>query len=548
MLKSDLDSRHILRFLWLSLMVALLSAGCGLTGDFDAPVNEDPPTDLPTGTIVIQVETVPANEEGIFSFTGVPQGTISTNSTLVVSDLQPGTYTTTQVRPGRGGGSNPTDDQQNEDEMENQSFPSSPDFDVSGVTCDDDGSPTTSSGDAVTRTAVINVDPGETVTCVFTNTKRGTLVVTTKTNPEGEVGEFQFTGVPQGTIPANGTLVVSLLQPGTYTTTQVDPEPIFDISRVACDDETSPIPSASDPATRSVVFNLDPGEKVTCTFTNTKRGSAVIEVETEPPNTEGEFIFTGIPQGPVDANEELEIPNLPPGTYTSTQMDPEPDFNITEVRCDDEGSATVSSGDSVTRSAIFNIDPGERVTCTFVNAARELPPGSMGSGIGGNSENPGEESEPGEGINPFDDPDTYLADFPLPESLPPEAGNELLPLSGPWQVTHFSGQMDCGVMSMNMAEIPPEPGTLTVSEDGQEIVGAGLLDSQGVPVIMNAASEIKGRFTGVFDGAHEGIPVEINYYWQVITQEYIVGYLTSSFTQQGTTCKVYRPFELVYDG
>jgi hypothetical protein len=34
----------------------------------------------------------------------------------------------------------------------------------------------------------------------------------------------------------------------------------------------------------------------------------------------------------------------------------------------------------------------------------------------------------------------------------------------------------------------------------------------------------------------------------VVTDEYIVGYLTASVTEQGVTCTVHRPFELTYTG
>ncbi|NIT59020.1 MAG: hypothetical protein GWN00_23190, partial [Aliifodinibius sp.] len=76
-----------------------------------------------------------------------------------------------------------------------------------------------SSGDAGTRTAVINLDPGETVDCTFTNTQQGSVVIGAETIPENLGGSILFTGVPSGTIPMDGTLVVADLKPGTYTST-----------------------------------------------------------------------------------------------------------------------------------------------------------------------------------------------------------------------------------------------------------------------------------------------------------------------------------------
>lgn len=126
----------------------------------------------------------------------------------------------------------------------------------------------------------------------------GTIVVAVETEPTGSGGSFAFTGVPTcdyldadgepfepGTegkvaegvepcVPAGGTLATPNLEPGTYTTTQVDPAPGFDITDVRCDDGDSPTTSSGDPATRSAVFQVDPGETVTCTFVNTRRGAA----------------------------------------------------------------------------------------------------------------------------------------------------------------------------------------------------------------------------------------------------------------------------------
>jgi hypothetical protein len=34
----------------------------------------------------------------------------------------------------------------------------------------------------------------------------------------------------------------------------------------------------------------------------------------------------------------------------------------------------------------------------------------------------------------------------------------------------------------------------------------------------------------------------------VVTDEFIVGYLTSTFSAEGVTCTIYRPYELVYTG
>ena len=78
-----------------SLPLLFLAAGCSLVAG-----NGDAPTAVPDpGAIIITVDTEPAGQAGSFTFTGVPSGTLTSDSTLVVADLAPGTYTTTQVDP-----------------------------------------------------------------------------------------------------------------------------------------------------------------------------------------------------------------------------------------------------------------------------------------------------------------------------------------------------------------------------------------------------------------------------------------------------------------
>jgi hypothetical protein len=523
------------------LAAVLLVAGCSLVEgpDDEGDASEDSSAGTEAtasgsaaaeGTLIVQPLTVPAGQAGAFQFTGVPTGTVSTDGTLVVSNLSPGTYTTTEVDP-------------------------APDFDLTAVDCDDDDSASTSSGDPQTRTAVFNLDPGETVKCTFTNSRRGSLVVAGQTDPEGAGGTFQFTGVPTGTIPSNGTLVAANLTPGTYTTTEVDPAPDFDLTTVECDDGASATASSGDPQTRTAVFNLDPGEMVTCTFTNTRRGSLVVASQTVPDGTEGTFQFTGVPTGTITSNGTLVASNLTPGTYTTTEVDPAPDFELTAVECDDGGSATASSGDPQSRTAVFNLDPGEMVRCSFTNSipgaaiTPTLTAGGANSGSSTGGEGPSSGSGPGGGgINPFDNPGQILADFPLPDELPPGAGTFAAPKPGPWSVTHFPGQMSCGTFSLDIPSSPPESGTLEVLDGGQTVIGTGLEEAESVSITMSADPEINGRYTGSFEGMEQGVPVTIDYFWQVVTDEHIVGYLTASVTAEGVSCTIYRSFEMVYIG
>jgi hypothetical protein len=507
----------------LFFIAIFIASGCSLISQDDESGTE-PPVQA-GGTVIIASNTDPAGQSGAFQYTGVPTGTISADGTLVVANLTPGTYTTTQVDP-------------------------APDFDVTAVTCDDGGSATPSSGDPQTRTAVVNVDPGETVRCTFTNTQRGTAVIAGRTEPDAAGGQFQFTGVPSGTIPGNGTLVVANLTPGTYSSTERDPTPDFDLTAVECDDGGSASPSGGDPQTRTAIFNVDPGEMVTCTFINTRRGTAVVASEVIPDGDGASFLFTGVPSGTIPGNGTLVVANLSPGTYSTTEADPAPEFELTAVECDDGGSAAASSGDPQTRTAVFNIDPGETVTCLFTNQI----PGAIvtptltagGATSGGNPTGPG--PGPGSGINPFENPSEHLPNFPLPSELPPGAGTFAAPKPGPWSVTNFEGQMSCGGFSLAIPASPPESGILEVLDDGQTVIGTSLQEAQSAPITMIADPNINGLYAGSFQGMEQGVPVTIDFFWQVVTDEYIVGYLAAGVTAEGVSCEVYRSFEMFYTG
>lgn len=508
------------RFVW--LLIVLVTTGCSLIevseDGADVTFEAGPGSG---GTAIIRVETAPAEQAGAFQFTGVPTGTVTVDSTLVVSDLEPGTYTTTQVDPAPG-------------------------FDVTAVRCDDGDSDTVSQGDPQTRTAILNVDPGETVTCLFTNTQRGAAVVVAQTVPEAAGGTFLFTGVPTGTIPADGTLVVANLPPGTYTTTEADPAPAFDLIEVRCDDGGSATTSGGDPATRSAIFNVDPGEMVTCTFLNARRGTLIVTAEVDAQDAEGTFQYTGVPSGTLSAGGTLVVADLPPGTYTTTEVDPAPEFELTGITCDDAGSATISMGDATTRSVIYNLDAGETIRCVFSHEIIEqatVPPGSTTGGGHGS-----DDDVLPEGVNPFDNPGEDLADFPLPDELPPDAGTYQAPKAGPWRVTNLAGRLDCGVTSLDIPASPPETGVIEVLSGGQTLVGRSLQEDPSVPITMAADLEIRGRYTGTVEGIEEGIPVTLTFVWQVVTETSIVGYLTGSVTSDGVTCTVYRPYELTYTG
>ncbi len=105
----------------------------------------------------------------------------------------------------------------------------------------------------------ITLASGATVTCTFTNTKNGTLIVDKVTNPTGDTTSFSISATGSGTITGGGAGTVTdatnksyTVAPGTYSVT-----------------ETVPSGWTQDSNTCSNV-TVAAGETKTCTITNTK--------------------------------------------------------------------------------------------------------------------------------------------------------------------------------------------------------------------------------------------------------------------------------------
>ena len=160
---------------------------------------------------------------------------------------------------------------------------------LTGLTCND------GSTDLDTRKATFHVDPNESITCTYTNTKLGKIIVEKQTSPDGAAGSFDFTGDAAGSIGDGGQIVVSDLLPGTYTSTEADPTPPFDLGSINCDDANS----TGNVGTRTATFHVEAGETVKCVFTNVQRGTITIIKDAIPDDAQ-DFAFTTTRFGPVE--------------------------------------------------------------------------------------------------------------------------------------------------------------------------------------------------------------------------------------------------------
>ena len=112
----------------------------------------------------------------------------------------------------------------------------------------------------------------------FTITQRGNIIVEKQTEPDGNPTIFTFSGDASGSI-GDGQELVEPVLPGSYSSTETVPNG-WNLTDITCDDPTGD--SSGDTATGTATFNVAAGETVRCTFTNSKRGSIIVEKQTSP--------------------------------------------------------------------------------------------------------------------------------------------------------------------------------------------------------------------------------------------------------------------------
>ncbi len=96
------------------------------------------------GTIIVEKQVLPDGHLQTFNFTGEVSGTLGDDDQLE-KDVLPGTYTVSEINPSTSG------------------------YQLKSIVCDDGSSNSPSTVDLQNGKATFNIEPNETVTCVFTN-------------------------------------------------------------------------------------------------------------------------------------------------------------------------------------------------------------------------------------------------------------------------------------------------------------------------------------------------------------------------------------------
>ena len=264
-------------------------------------------------------------------------------------------------------------------------------WELTGIECSSEFSDTVF--DPVGSSVTITLAPGDdTASCTFVNTKDAFIIVDKVTDPEGDPAVFDFTidleAGPIDFTPIDFSLSDEStpfnsgdLDPGNYSVSEFEEDDGWDLATAEC-------VSSFDDEEYADEISLDAGEIVTCTFTNTKRGTVII-VKDAVPNSAQDFAFTEniTDEGPTaftlddDDSETLSntetFENVVPGTYTVTEA-LVPGWLLTGLNCDD----TDSTGNTGTRTANIVLDPDETVTCTYTNIANQDAPTITSDGGG----------------------------------------------------------------------------------------------------------------------------------------------------------------------
>lgn len=281
--------------------------------DFIAPV---PISITNCGRIIIDKVTVPSGETQSFAFT-LTGGASNLNQSFNLTDAAT-PHDSGLVVAGNGYNAAET-------------VPAG--WDLTSATCDDQ-SPVTN----------IDVSVGETVTCTFTNTKRGRILVDKVTDPSADPTSFAFTltggpsilnqsfNLTDAATPHDSGAIL----PGTgYVAAETVPSG-WDLTSATCNDG-SPVTN----------INVGAGETVTCTFNNRARGTINIHKQDDAGNDLQGVVFTLFVDNPplggspphgaedtatlktctTDANGDCSITDVIPGRYWVVETTGKPGHN-----------------------------------------------------------------------------------------------------------------------------------------------------------------------------------------------------------------------------
>jgi hypothetical protein len=310
------------------------------------------------GTITVDKMTNPGNDPQLFNFT-VAGGPDAVNDVFQLADataphttmsLHPGEYSITEAAQAG--------------------------WDMGNISC---SGGQFGAGGAYTNGGTINLDWGDVITCVFSNTKRGSITVDKVTAPVGDPQTFDFlvAGGPDGLhdvfqlTDAAAPHPVTNLRPGTYSLTETAPAG-WDFGSATCVGGSF---GAGGSLANGGTFTLTPGAQILCTVTNIRRSRITVDVVTSPGGDPQLFKFTlkGKPTAGgkairaafqlTDATTPFTI-EVKPGWFKLVQKKVK-GWTLAGVTC---VGGPFGAGNPYSNKSKFTLLPTDIVTCTYSNA------------------------------------------------------------------------------------------------------------------------------------------------------------------------------------
>jgi len=201
----------------------------------------------------------------------------------------------------------------------------------------------------------------------------GRIRIHKMTDPTGAPGSFGYTTTPTGTggltpstfsLSDQGTQDYQNIQAGSYSFTENDPTPAFDLTDLTCVSATGDSSISTNLLTRKATIGLAVADVVDCTYTNRQRGAIVIKKVTDPStDTTTSFPFTtggGLSPGSFSLfnGGSQTFADIVPGSGYSVAEQVPAGWNLTSMVCDD--------GSPVTN---ISVAAGKTTTCTFTDQA-----------------------------------------------------------------------------------------------------------------------------------------------------------------------------------
>jgi len=281
------------------------------------------------GTIVIKKETLPDGAPDRFQFTGPAAGLIGDGESLSKA-VTPGTYTLVE---------------QDKTGWKPKSIVCS-----NGLRADNQSS------------ISVPVAAGETVECIFTNSKTAVVRIDKVTTPAGDATAFAFSS----TLPGHASFSlrdadqphVATVPEGRYAITESSPANGWILARIACSGAAATVDG------NTVTLDVKAGAEVFCTFTNNRRTDR--------------FIVTGAYGYPVAsiAGASASATGVDGGVVVGTQQALS---RVREICLTETWTAKGERSSPISVNFLWNGQPGpfEHPLVTLVDRKTERKPGTL---------------------------------------------------------------------------------------------------------------------------------------------------------------------------